>query len=80
MLNVSLLNLHTPLRLGYRWRQLPFESLGQGIDESALSGGVGFSFARDRTTLDLGFEHGNRKTGAEQETFTSAFVGITVRP
>jgi hypothetical protein len=80
VLNTSIFGIRTPLRLGYRHRQLPFLSLGQGIDESAASGGVGFSFAHDRTTLDLGYEHGSRSTGAEKETFSTLFVGLTVRP
>jgi hypothetical protein len=79
-LNTSIIGLHTPLRVGYRWRQLPFLSLGSGITESALSGGFGLSLARDRTTVDVGVEHGTRSTAAEKETFTSLFVGLTVRP
>jgi hypothetical protein len=80
VLNSSIFGLRTPIRLGYRYRQLPFLSLGQGIDESAFSGGFGLSFARDRTTLDLAIEHGSRSTGAEKETFSTLFVGLTVRP
>ena len=79
-LSVTLLGLHTPLRIGYRWRQLPFLSLGRGIDESGVSGGFGINFARDRTTLDIGVEHGSRSTSAEKEAFNSVFVGLTVRP
>jgi hypothetical protein len=80
ILNTSIFGIRMPLRLGYRYRQLPFLSLGQGINESAAGGGIGFSFARDRTTVDLAYEHGSRTTGAEKETFTTLFVGLTVRP
>jgi hypothetical protein len=80
VLSVSLLGLRTPLRIGYRWRQLPFLSLGQGIDESAFGGGFGFSLARGRTSVDFSFEKGSRSTGAEQETFSTIFAGLTVRP
>ena len=79
-LSTSVFGLRTPLRLGYRRRQLPFLSLGQGIDEWAAGGGFGLSFARDRTTLDVAFERGRRETGAERESFTTLFVGLTVRP
>lgn len=80
VLNSSILGIRMPLRLGYRQRQLPFLSSGRGIDESAVSGGVGLAFARDRTTLDFAYERGSRSTGAEKETFTTLFVGLTVRP
>jgi hypothetical protein len=80
ILNTSVFGMRLPLRLGYRYRQLPFLSNGQGINESAAGGGIGLSFARDRTTLDLAYEHGNRTTGVEKETFTTLFVGLTVRP
>jgi hypothetical protein len=80
ILNSTVFGLRMPLRLGIRHRQLPFLSLGQGIDESAAGGGFGLSFARDRTTLDLAFEHGSRSTGPEKETFSTLFVGLTVRP
>ena len=80
ILNTTVFGMRMPLRLGYRYRQLPFLSLGQGINESAASCGIGLSFARDRTTLDLAYEHGSRTTGAEKETFTTLFVGLTVRP
>ncbi|MFI5279101.1 MAG: hypothetical protein ACHQU1_01290 [Gemmatimonadales bacterium] len=80
ILNSSILGARMPLRFGYRHRQLPFLSLGQGIDESAASGGIGLAFARDRTTIDLAFERGSRSTGAEKETFSTLFVGLTVRP
>ena len=79
-LNTSILGLRTPVRLGYRRRQLPFLSLGQGIDEWAAGGGFGLNFARERTTLDVAFERGRRATGGETETFTTLFFGLTVRP
>jgi hypothetical protein len=78
--SVTLLGIHTPLRLGYRMRTLPFTTQGQSITENALAGGFGLSLAHDRTTLDVGVESGTRKAGAAKETFQSVFVGITVRP
>lgn len=80
VLSVSMLGLHTPLRLGVRSRTLPFPSQGSTISESAASAGIGFNLAQDRTTIDLAFEAGSRKAGGAKEKFQSIFVGLTVRP
>mgnify|MGYP001615802013 CR=1 FL=1 len=69
-----------PLRLGYRWRQLPFPVGGAALGEHAFSGGFGLVLAGGRTTLDAGVEKGTRAAGAQSESFTTGFVGITVRP
>lgn len=69
-----------PLRLGYRWRQLPFPVNGSALGEHAFSGGFGLNMAGGRTTLDAGVEKGTRAAGSQSESFTTAFVGITVRP
>jgi len=80
---VQRLNLgpvRTPLRLGYRWRQLPFPSVGEAIAEHAFGAGVGLSFAGDRATMDLALERGSRTAGSATENFTTVFLGLTVRP
>jgi hypothetical protein len=77
---VKLIRLRTPLRAGYRWRQLPFLSLGQNVDEEAWSAGFGFQFASDRAAVDVAYEDGSRTAGPTKETFTTVFVGITIRP
>lgn len=69
-----------PLRLGYRWRQLPFPIGGVQLDEHAIAGGVGFTMAGGRTSVDLGLERGARTAGAQRETFTTGWLGVTVRP
>lgn len=69
-----------PLRLGYRWRQLPFPIDGIRLGEHAISGGFGFSMAGGRTSVDVGVERGARTAGAQQETFTAGWFGVTVRP
>lgn len=69
-----------PVRLGYRWRQLPFPVSGAALGEHAFSAGFGFNMAGGRTTLDAGLERGTRAAGAQSETFTTGFVGLTVRP
>jgi hypothetical protein len=78
--SATVIRIRTPLRLGYRFRTLPFTSLGQPITEHAFSGGVGFNLAHDRTTVDVGVESGSRSAGTAKESFHSAFVGLTVRP
>jgi len=80
VLRVSLLGLHTPLRLGVRSRTLPFPSQGATISEHAASVGIGFNLAQDRSTIDLAFDAGSRSAGGAKEKFQSLFVGLTVRP
>jgi hypothetical protein len=69
-----------PLRLGYRWRQLPFGVAGEELAERALSGGFGFDLAGGRTTMDLALERGSRNAGGRTESFTTLYLGFTVRP
>lgn len=69
-----------PLRLGYRWRQLPFPIDGFPLGEHAIAGGFGFTMAGGRTSVDVGVERGARTAGAQRETFTAGWLGVTVRP
>jgi hypothetical protein len=73
-----------PIRAGYRWRQLPFgvgtASATVPLSEHALCAGVGLLLAGGRATFDIGGETGTRSAGAASERFTSALVGLTVRP
>ncbi len=84
---VSLLHLGRraiPLRLGYRWRQLPFgvpDSAGAWWPtERAGSVGLGFTAAGGRATVDFAVAFGSRTAGPVKETFTTALLGLTVRP
>jgi hypothetical protein len=69
-----------PLRLGYRWRQLPFPIGGSPLAEHALAGGIGFDAAGGRATVDVTVESGARTAGALRETFTNLLLGLTIRP
>jgi len=76
-----------PLRVGYRWRELPFliggnPQLigGSPLNEHALTGGLGFSAAGGRADVDVALESGSRTAGALTETFTTMYLGLTVRP
>jgi hypothetical protein len=72
------------LRAGYRWRQLPFAvdtaAGAPGLDEHAVTGGLGFDTAGGRATVDAGLDVGSRAAGALTERFTTAYVGLTIRP
>ncbi len=69
-----------PLRLGYRWRQLPFPIGGSPLNEHAVTGGLGFDTAGGRATVDLGLELGSRTAGALSESFATAYLGLTIHP
>ena len=76
-----------PLRLGYRWRQLPFpiptDSTGTTasiLTEHAVTFGLGFDTAGGHATVDLGLESGSRTAGALSEGFTTLYFGLTIRP
>jgi hypothetical protein len=76
----SLLVLRTPLRLGYRVRQLPAPVGGAHLGERAFSAGISLSLAQGRTMVDAAFESGSREAGALNESFRTVFLGVTVRP
>jgi hypothetical protein len=54
--------------------------VGSDLGESAFGGGVGLNFAGDRATVDIALERGKRSAGPARESFTTVFVGLTVRP
>ena len=74
------LGQRVPLRIGYRWRQLPFPVAGAALSEHAVSGGLGLTLAGGRATLDAGVDIGSRTAGTVTERFTTGFVGVIVRP
>ena len=76
----TFLGQRVPLRIGYRWRQLPFLVAGAALSEHAFSGGLGITLAGGRATLDAGVDVGSRTAGGATEKFTTGFVGVIVRP
>jgi hypothetical protein len=80
VLNTTLIKVRSPLRVGYRWRQLPFTSLGETVNESAVAGGFGMNLGGGRAVIDLSVEHGKRDTSHATESFNTLFLGLTVRP
>ena len=77
---IDVLRRRMPLRIGYRWRQLPFPVAGSWLSEHAFSGGLGLTLAGGRATLDVGVDVGSRTAGSATEKFTTGFVGVIVRP
>jgi hypothetical protein len=68
---VRLLNLPVPLRVGYRYTDLPFyDSDFEQLQEQAFTFGFGIRVAGGRAAFDLGFEIGSRgdltRTGTEE--------------
>ena len=70
----------TPLRAGYRWRQLPFLVGTDALSEHAVSGGISFTLAGGRANLDVALEGGARSAGALTERFTTTLVGVSIYP
>ena len=70
------------LRGGYRWRQLPFaaDSAGTALAEHAVTGGFGLETAGGRATVDVGLDVGTRTARTLSESFTTVYVGLTIRP
>jgi long-subunit fatty acid transport protein len=69
-----------PVRVGYRWRQLPFPIGGSPLNEHAFAAGFGFTAAGGRATVDVAVESGSRSAGPLVERFVTALVGVSVLP
>lgn len=69
------------LRVGARWRTLPFGLATTSISEKSYSFGVGTQMARGRAALDLAGIHATREAGPNlSETSFTFSLGVTVRP
>lgn len=73
------------VRLGGRWRDLPFDAAGSAVTERALGGGLGFPLANiggfPRALLDVAVQNARRSgpPGARESAWTLS-LGLTVRP
>jgi hypothetical protein len=80
------LNDHTtgvrgqPLRLGVRYRQLPFSNVATQPSELVLAAGSGWEFASRRAAFDFSVEHLVRSGGGADEHGWQLTVGILVVP
>lgn len=77
----GLLGSTTSIRVGARWRNLPYDAAGSEVRENSFSVGLGVPFARDRAALDFGLLRLKRSNGSEFSERAWIFgMGILVRP
>ena len=74
----------TILRLGGRYKQLPFLAAGSEISELSFGGGIGVQFFRNRAMFDMSFERASRKPeqsslDVSERAYILSF-GLRVRP
>jgi hypothetical protein len=71
------------LRVGGRWRTLPFE-VGPGnnkVKEQSFSGGLGAAFGGGRVLTDISLVHARRDAGiATSERAWTLSIGLGIRP
>ena len=83
-LGPRLIQRQTILRLGARYRTLPFLAAGSEVSELSFGGGIGAQFFRNRATLDVSFERAGRTPDASALDVTErAYIfsfGLRVRP
>jgi len=73
----------TVLRLGSRYRTLPFLAAGEEVKELSFAGGVGAQFFRNRAQFDVTLERAARKVQGNVDAKERAFIlsfGLRVRP
>lgn len=74
------------LRLGARYRGLPFGIKGQQVREFSFGGGLGLQFSRDRAEIDAALNRASRFTdsssgrGSAAERAFILSIGLRVRP
>jgi hypothetical protein len=83
-LGPRLLQRQTVLRLGARYRTLPYLAAGSKVNELSFAGGIGAQFFRNRATFDVGLERATRtpdmsSVGAKERAYILSF-GLRVRP
>lgn len=70
------------LRVGGRWRTLPFEVAGDNkVREQSVSGGIGTAFGGGRVLTDVTLVHARRDAGiATSERAWTLSIGLGIRP
>jgi hypothetical protein len=69
-----------PLRLGVRYRQLPFSNVGTQPRELVFAGGSGLLLARGRAALDFAIERFRRSGGGADEQGWQFTAGVMLVP
>jgi hypothetical protein len=69
------------VRVGARWRTLPYSAGPDAVTERSLSAGLGFPMARDRSELNIGIVRSTRGgySGVTESAWTLS-TGFSVRP
>ncbi|HEX8725627.1 MAG TPA: hypothetical protein VF737_09580 [Gemmatimonadaceae bacterium] len=69
------------LRLGTRWRNLPFPADGHQVHEASFTGGLGLTLARGHALFDIAGVHAARSAGIgiSEQAWTLS-MGLTIRP
>jgi hypothetical protein len=83
-LGPRLIQRQTILRIGTRYRTLPYLAAGSEVSELSFAGGIGTQFFRNRATFDVTLERSGRKAkdsdiGARERAYILSF-GLRVRP
>lgn len=82
-LGPRIIGRQTVLRLGSRYRTLPFLAAGEEVKELSFAGGLGAQFFRNRATFDVTLERAGRKVQGDVDAKERAFIlsfGLRVRP
>ena len=82
-LGPRIMSRQTVLRLGSRYRTLPFLAAGEEVKELSFAGGVGAQFFRNRAQFDVTLERAGRKAEGNVDAKERAFIlsfGLRVRP
>jgi hypothetical protein len=69
-----------PIRLGYRYRELPFSNVATQPTETVLTGGTGIAFAGGRAGLDASVERFHRSGGGASEQGWYFSLGVVIIP
>jgi hypothetical protein len=69
-----------PIRLGYRYRQLPFSNVATQPTETVMTGGTGLLLGGGRASLDASVERFHRSGGGADERGWYFSLGVTVIP
>ncbi|MBI2074003.1 MAG: hypothetical protein HYT81_13390 [Gemmatimonadetes bacterium] len=69
-----------PIRVGYRYRQLPFSNVATQATESVFTGGTGAVLAGGRASLDASVERFHRSGGGADERGWYFSLGVILIP
>ena len=68
---------HTYYRAGIKTQTMPFQIAGQSVNENAITFGLGMPLKRTTSTVNLGFEFGQRGTASKGQ-LVEQYVNLSV--